>query len=187
MNTKPDTLGYSYPPCSEIMGQQPAKEEYFSYLMFFTALEQVLVIWFFPPSRFFHLFHLCCIASLSHSLSSHGFSHQCNSLALFFFKHSRHGTCSWCRLVFFLERVVVVAITALTVYGEGVWTPSSMALATSVFPLVTLLLQHSKVVHSAGYAAVAGKFFRRGRRQEHATCFGKSAPFSLSLLHLYPS
>jgi len=61
-------------------------------------------------------------------------------------------------------------------YGEGVWTPSpSMALATFVFPLATLLLCHSKVVH----AAVAGRFLGRGRRQEHATHFGKSAHFSL--------
>jgi hypothetical protein len=41
------------------------------------------VIWFFL------LFHLYYIAGLSHFLSSHGFSHQRNSLAFFFFKHSR--------------------------------------------------------------------------------------------------
>jgi len=29
------------------------------------------------------------------------------------------------------------------------------------------------------HAAVAGRFSGRGRRQEHAACFGKSAPFSL--------
>jgi len=34
-----------------------------------------------------------------------------------------------------------------------------MASTTSVFPLVTLLLQHSKVVHAAGYATGAGRFF----------------------------
>ena len=61
-------------------------------------------------------------------------------------------------------------------YGEGVWTPlPSLVSATSVFPLVTLLLQHSKVVH----AAVVGRFLGRGRRQDHATCFGKSSPFSI--------
>jgi len=54
-----------------------------------------------------------------------------------------------------------------------------MASATSVFPLVTLFLQHSKVVHAAGCAAVAGRFLGRGRRQEHVACFEKSAPFSL--------
>jgi hypothetical protein len=54
-----------------------------------------------------------------------------------------------------------------------------MASTTSVFPLVTLLLQHSKVVHVVGFATVAGIFFRRGRKQEHAAYFGKSAPFSL--------
>jgi len=120
MNTKPSTLGFSSPHCSEIRRQQLAKEEYFSYLMFLTALEKVLVTWFFSQSRFFLLFHLCCIAGLSHSLSSHGFSHQHNSLALFFFKHSRHGTCSWCRWVFFLERVVfVVVTTAGRLWGRG--------------------------------------------------------------------
>jgi len=60
-------------------------------------------------------------------------------------------------------------------YGEGVWTTHSMASTTSVFPLVTLLLQYFKVVH----AAVVGRFFRRGRRQEHAARFGKSASFFL--------
>jgi len=35
------------------------------------------------------------------------------------------------------------------------------------------------VVHAIGYAVVAGRFLGRGRRQEHATPFGKSAPFSL--------
>jgi len=64
-------------------------------------------------------------------------------------------------------------------YGEGVWTPSSMASATSVFPLVTLLLEHSKMVHAAGHATVSGRFLKRRRRQEHAACFGKSAPLSL--------
>jgi hypothetical protein len=54
-----------------------------------------------------------------------------------------------------------------------------MASTTSVSPLVTLLLQHSKVVHVAGYAVAAGRFLGRGRRQEHATRFGKSAHFSL--------
>jgi len=117
MNTKPSTLGFSSPPCSEIVRQQPTKEEYFSYLMFLTTLEQVLVTWFFPQSRFFHL---CCIAGLSHSLSSHDFIHQHNSLALFFFKHSRHETCSWCRWVFFLERVVFVVVTAAgQLWGRG--------------------------------------------------------------------
>jgi hypothetical protein len=54
-----------------------------------------------------------------------------------------------------------------------------MASTTFVFPLVTLLLQHLKVVYAAGYAAVADRILGRGRRQEHAARFGKSAPFSL--------
>jgi hypothetical protein len=54
-----------------------------------------------------------------------------------------------------------------------------MASTTFVFPLVTLLLQHLKVVYAAGYAAVADKILGRGRRQEHAARFGKSALFSL--------
>jgi hypothetical protein len=33
-----------------------------------------------------------------------------------------------------------------------------MASATSVFSLLTLLLQHSKVVHASWYAAIAGNF-----------------------------
>ena len=104
MNTKASTLGFSSPPCSEIVRQQPAKEKYFSYLTFLTTLEQVFVTWFFPQSRFFLLFHLCCTSGLSHSLSFHGFSHQRNSLAFFFFfKHSRQGTCNWCRGSFSLR------------------------------------------------------------------------------------
>jgi len=93
--------------------QQPAKEEYFSYLTFLKTLEQVLVTWFFPQSQFFLLFHLYCIAGLSYSFSSHGFSHQHNSLAFFFFKHLRQGTCSSCRWVFSLERMVVVVVTTI--------------------------------------------------------------------------
>jgi Na+-driven multidrug efflux pump len=54
-----------------------------------------------------------------------------------------------------------------------------MASTTSVFPLVTLLLQHSNEVHTTGYAAVVGRFLGRGRRKEHAIYFRKSAPFSL--------
>jgi hypothetical protein len=77
-----------------------------------------LVKWFFPQYRFFLLFHLYCTTGLSHSLSYHGFNHQRNSLPFFFFKHSRQGTCSWCRWVFFLERVVVVVVTATASYGE---------------------------------------------------------------------
>ena len=121
MNTKASTLGFSSPPCSEIVRQQPAKEKYFSYLTFLTTLEQVFVTWFFPQSRFFLLFHLCCTSGLSHSLSFHGFSHQRNSLAFFFFfKHSRQGTYSWCRWVFSLERVVVVVVTtAGRLWGRG--------------------------------------------------------------------
>jgi len=97
MNTKPSNLGFSSHPCSKIVRQQPAKEKYFSYLMFLTTLEQVFMTWFFPQSRFFLLFHLCYTSGLSHSFSFHGFSYQRNSLAFFFFKHSRQGTCSWCR------------------------------------------------------------------------------------------
>jgi hypothetical protein len=79
-----------------------------------------LVTWFFPQSRFFLLFHLCCITGLSHSLSSHDFNHLRNFLALLFFKHSRYGTCNWCRWVFFLERVVVVVVTtAGWLWGRG--------------------------------------------------------------------
>jgi hypothetical protein len=79
-----------------------------------------LVTWFFPQSRFFLLFHLYCTVGLSHSLSSHGFSHQRNSLAFFFFKHSRQGICSWCRWVFSLERVAVVVVTAADqLWGGG--------------------------------------------------------------------
>jgi len=120
MNTKPYTSGFSSPPCSEIVRQQLAKEKSFSYFTFLTTLELVLVTWFFPQSWFFLLFHLCCIAGLSHSLSSHGFSHQRNSLAFFFFKHSRQGTCSWCRWVFSLERVAIVVVTtAGRLWGRG--------------------------------------------------------------------
>jgi len=78
----------------------------------------------------FLLFHLCCIAGLSHSLTSYGFSHQRNSLALFFFKHSRHGKCSWCRWVFFLESVVVVVVTTTDqLWGRGL---DSLALFLSL-------------------------------------------------------
>jgi hypothetical protein len=118
MNTKPFILGFSSPPCSKIVKQQQAKEKYFSYLMFLTTLKQVLVTWFFPQYRFFLLFHLYYTTGLSHFLSYHGFNHQCNSLPFFFFKHSRQGTCSWCRWVFSLERVAVVVVTATASYGE---------------------------------------------------------------------
>jgi hypothetical protein len=50
-------------------------------------------------------------------------------------------------------------------------------LATSVFSLVTLLLQHSKVVHANFLGEEEGKSMK---------LVLEKVPLSLSLLHLYP-
>jgi hypothetical protein len=132
-----------------------------------------LVTWFFPQSRFFLLFHLCCITGLSHSLFSHGFSHQRNSLTLFFFKHSRHGTCSWCRWVFFLERVVVVVTTVGWLWGRRLDSFSFLS-----FDHFCLSLGHpSSLAFKSGACTYCRQIFGERKKARACNLFWKKFPF----------